>query len=850
MTSYWLLSKNMTSPPLFSPPRRPASHLPRPRLRDALLQASCRLRLLCAPAGSGKSVLLGECMQLKPKDTRTVHLDLRGQPLGTEFFVQRLGVALEIGEVSQVAIERRLQEQTEPLWLMLDDYPRLPDASLDLLLNELILGSSAQVYWWITSRRRPQLQLARLLLDGELFELGSQELAFSENELGELLQLAGHQWSRSTQLELLEQTHGWCAGLRMRLHSIKPEQPLAVDGSSALLLDYLKREVLNELPDDWQQALFTLAQFPTFEREMCDHLIGVGEGVQLLEHLREAGLFIETADQDGRGLRVQPVVAPLLAGQLPSSMTKALYRKACQWYISREQIRPALEYALKADQPEVAASLMQRYSQDRLLQGRGLALLLEWRRELPVSLLSCTPRLTLLNAWALLLSGRLDEVADYLVALERFLPMPDARHQQELIAEWKALSGKLAFHSGDAERARVLLAEAVAELPERAWSQRLLCHLAQIEQALIEGHFDLAQELNRASIKQAREHASLAFESLVALEHAKLLEIRGELLRAETLLTRLYTELSDARDDIESSPVRGRAQLLRAGLLLQRGCYQEAEAAFASGLQECQACADPAAVWGHLGLAELSALHGDLADAFTRIADAERLMQYSHINAQLYQGLLLLTKARLWLRQGRHAKAEKALRALLVEGAGLPPFGAPELNLRLRLALSQSQLASEKPELALANLHALLNQAIDSGRRPLACEIGFSLAEGLHASNKQAQAKQTLLDALALARQMGLASVERAFAQRNPAMMRWAADSSGAGDGSPAALLSRRELDVLKLIAQGCSNQQIAECLFISLHTVKTHAQSINFKLGVERRTQAVARAKELGLAG
>ncbi|MFZ3204574.1 MAG: helix-turn-helix transcriptional regulator, partial [Pseudomonas sp.] len=234
-----------------------------------------------------------------------MHLDLRGQPLGTESFVQRLGAALGLGKAPQATIGHHLQEQAQPLWLMLDDYPRLPDASLDLLLNELILDSSTTVHWWIASRRRPQLQLARLLLDGELFELGSQELAFSENELGELLQLADYQWPRSTQLELLEQTHGWCAGLRMRLHGIKPDQPLAADGSGALLLDYLKREVLNELPDDWQQALYTLAQFPTFEREMCDHLLGAGEGVQLLEQLREAGLFIEAADQDGRRLRIQ-----------------------------------------------------------------------------------------------------------------------------------------------------------------------------------------------------------------------------------------------------------------------------------------------------------------------------------------------------------------------------------------------------------------------------------------------------------------------------------------------------------------------------------------------------------------
>ena len=198
----------MASPPLSSAPRLPSINLPRPRLRDALLQANCHLRLLCAPAGSGKSVLLGECVRLKPENIRAVHFDLRGQPLGAESFVQRLGVALGLGEVSQAAIERLLQEQAQPLWLMLDDYPRSPDSELDQTLNTLLLNTPPQVKWWITSRRRPQLQLARLLLDGELFELGSQELAFSENELGELLQLAGHQWPRSTQLKLLEQTQG------------------------------------------------------------------------------------------------------------------------------------------------------------------------------------------------------------------------------------------------------------------------------------------------------------------------------------------------------------------------------------------------------------------------------------------------------------------------------------------------------------------------------------------------------------------------------------------------------------------------------------------------------------------
>lgn len=828
-------------------PRLAPGHLPRPRLRDALLQADCRLRLLCAPAGSGKSVLLSECAAQCPADTQLVYLDLHGKPLSSEALLQQLASALGVATADLASIKQHLNELPGSLWLVLDDYPRCPDSTLDALLNELLLATPRRIRWWLASRRRPGLQLARLLLDGELFELGAGELAFSADELAELLQHKQLHWPWPAIQQLQRDSQGWCAGIRLHLLSLSPGQDAApLERNDPRLLDYLKREALDELPDDWRQALYTLAQLPQFDATLCEQLLGVGEGARLLEQLGECGLFIEATGPDGRLLRVQPAVAPALAGQLPAGLAKAVFRKACQCYVSQDNVRLALEYAVKAGQVEMAASLMQRFTEDSILQGRGIAQLLEIRRELPPDLLSSSPRLLLLNAWALLLSGHLDQAQHCCEQLTRFAPQPDARRQQELLAQWKALSGKLAYHRGDAERARPLLAEAIAELPERAWSQRLLCYLAQIEQAMIEGQFDQAQELNRLAIKQAREHASLAFESLMALEHAKLLEIRGELLRAETLLNRLYSELSGAWS-AEPSPMRGRTQLLRAGLLLQRGCYPEAAAAFASGLQECQSCADPAAVWGHLGLAELDALQGDLPGAFARIGDAERLMQYSHINVQLYQGLLLLAKTRLWLSQGRHAQAEKALGGLLTEAAQLPPFGAPELHLHLQLLQAQTRLANGAVEEALDSLNQLHTQALGEGRRPLACEIGFALAEALHANNKPGQAKHALLEAIALARQMGLASVERTFAQRNPAMMRWAGKTQRS-DNEPAALLSRRELDVLKLIVRGYSNLQIAEQLFISLHTVKTHAQRINFKLGVERRTQAVARAKELGL--
>ncbi|MCO6060106.1 LuxR C-terminal-related transcriptional regulator [Pseudomonas sp. MOB-449] len=168
------------------------------------------------------------------------------------------------------------------------------------------------------------------------------------------------------------------------------------------------------------------------------------------------------------------------------------------------------------------------------------------------------------------------------------------------------------------------------------------------------------------------------------------------------------------------------------------------------------------------------------------------------------------------------------------------------LHLRLRMMLALAAVHGEDGARALEQLCAMQAEAMASERRLLACELGFCVAEGLYAAGKHSQAKQALLDSLAMARQMGLASAEKAFARRKPAMLNWVMQADS--ESLPTALLSQRELDVLKLIAQGMSNQQIGDALHISLHTVKTHAQRVNFKLGVERRTQAVARAKELGL--
>ncbi len=227
---------------------------------------------------------------------------------------------------------------------------------------------------------------------------------------------------------------------------------------------------------------------------------------------------------------------------------------------------------------------------------------------------------------------------------------------------------------------------------------------------------------------------------------------------------------------------------------------------------------------------------------------------------------MLLINGVAWLHQGELRKARGALCQVrdLYEGQGyLSPSGFYELLPRVRRYLAVINILEGQPATAIAALRDQVEQNLQVQRLGLACECRFSLAEALQADGQVAEAELELRLALGEAARQHLVKPLYELHHRQP---QWLSRILPAGKGEslrqrllkyerepeislPTAdetVLSNRELTVLRLIAQGCSNQEIAEQLFISLHTVKTHARRINTKLGVARRTQAVAKAKAL----
>jgi ATP/maltotriose-dependent transcriptional regulator MalT len=831
-------------------PRLPPAHLPRSRLLEQLQTQDYRLRLLCAPAGFGKSVLIGEFVRQLPPRCRVVWLSLAGQPLDGEQLLQRLADALEL-PVPTLPVDQALVQLLgrQPLWLVLDDYPHNPPPKLDACIDRLLAQPAIALQLLVSARQRPNWNLPRLLLGGELLELDTAQLAFDRAELEWMVGLLQPTAGPEQCHELWQETEGWCAGVRLLLCGDAAQAGIASGGQ--WLQEYLEHELLGRLSAEEAERLCALAHLPKVSVELCRHLWEEEDGAQVFQSLLQRQAFFLPLDEQGVWFRLLPAVARLLRGRLGVATETQLHLRACRFFSAHGQVEDAIEQALCAGQPEVAANYLERLSEEWLTGERHLAHLLAWRARLPALLLESTPRLLCLNAWALLLSWQLDQAEACIDKLARFLPQPSALRNRKLLANCQALRGTLAAlrcNNGAAEARRHCQA-ALEHLPDSHWMPRLLCYSTLTRLAMATSAVQSVPDLLRPALELARRKGSLLFEALLNLDRIRLLLLRGELPRAQSLIEQSQALL--ARRKTTDSLVLGRLNLLQAELYLLQGRYAEAEQNADLGLQQCRDCADPFALHGYLGLADLSSRRGEFDQAFLQLREAERQMHCAQVWRLCYRGVQLMQSMRVLARQGRWERvmpiAERIERHFSGAQPWMAPLDYPALPLRNRLLRARALLhACGQAEQAHALLQALAEDCQLLQFQPLACEVALALAEtGRRLGRSDALAGER--EARQQAQQLGLHGLLTDW----PDSHEPATDTASLREGTPAestGLLSQREQAVLQLLAEGFSNQEIGSYLFISVNTVKTHTKKINSKLGVRRRTQAVMRAKTLGL--
>jgi LuxR family transcriptional regulator, maltose regulon positive regulatory protein len=887
-------------------PRLQPGFVPRPRLLDRLEEAPAgQLVLVCAPAGFGKTALLGDWVGQRRRPFAWLSLD-EGDNDPARFWRHvvaaldrvRPGVAEEVvpllGPPAPPSFEglvgaliNQLAAQPDRVLLVLDDYHLIQahqvHAALEFLLEHLPPGLQPVV----ASRTDPPLPLARLRARGRLAEVRERDLRFTPEEAAALLREAvGPDLPEAAVAALTARTEGWVAGLQLAGLSLRGQADPAgfvasFSGSHRFVLDFLAEEVLDRQPDEVREFLLATSILERLSGPLCDAVTGRGDSQALLERVERANLFLVPLDEVRGWWRYHHLFADLLRMRLAQQQPKrvaGLHRAAAAWSEAHGLADDAVRHALAAGDAAWAARLVERHADAVLLRSER-ATLERWLAALPAELVGSRPRLLLARALAALVAGRADEVADRLDAAERALAgaageepfEPSVGRAGSLLANVRAIvaleRGFLAQLHGDAEWQLAFGRRALAEVDE---GERTL-------DAIVRGHLGVAEWLSGRLPEAARTLAS-SIDRLHAIgERFLAVRVSEHLGKVQRAQGDLDAALATYRRALEIAAPHGQAAMPAAGVAhvgmaevaYQRGELDAALRHLDEGIAPSRQLifAQPVAT-GLATLAWIRQAQGDPAGALEAMDEAARVTPGQEVAGLLNPVPAL--RARLLLVQGDLLAAVR-----WVGQRGLRPDDQPSYPKEPGyLLLVRVLLAQQRPEQALELLDRLHALAAAQGRNGSLIEILALRSLALAAGGKEPGAVAALGEALTLAAPQGYVRVfadegspMRALLGRLAAAMR---TEQSAAPGVPLGYLGRlvraferdaapvvpglveqlspRELEVLRLLAAGRPNQQIAEELVVAPNTVKKHVTHILEKLGAANRTEATARARELGL--
>lgn len=793
----------------------------------------------------------------------------------------------------------------QPVVLVLDDYHLVNAAPVDAVLGLLLAHQPPQLHLVIATREDPPLPLARLRARDQLTELRAAELRFSHAEVGALLsQTEGLRLSADVVAALARRTEGWAAGLHLAALSLRGHEDAAsfvhsFSGSQRFVLDYLLEEVLHQQSALLQQFLLRTSVLDRLCGPLCDAVLAlpVGTGQATLQAIERANLFLVPLDDQRFWYRYHHLFGELLRQRLPheaatdAAAVATLHLRASGWYEAQGLLLEALHHAAAAADPARVAALAERAwpNMDSSFQAAAWC---RWVGQLPEEVLRVRPVLCTQYAWALLdtgqteaseawlrhaersLSASHDELASIVVVASELLPSVPAR-----IAAARAY---LAQSRGDfvaAQQHATTARDLSAETEPLVYAQATV--LAGVSQ-WASGALEAAYSAFAAWIEHTRATGNLAFALASGFYLAEIRLAQGQLREAARLYRQFLTLVP-----ADHEALRMAAPHLHLGLAVIAHEQGDAEAA-ALHLRTSKEGGEQAALidwpfrW-RLAQARIEEASGNWEAALDLLDAAERRYLPNPVpNLRPVAAL----KARVYIRQGNLLAATAWVAASGVTATDTLSYGREFEHLTLARVL----IARYRHDHAVSDLHDVLDlltrlcAAAEAGGR-IGSQIEALLLQSLahEAGGDMEQARIPLQRALALAEPDGYV---RLFADEGPPLARLLqaqnakrkaqsdllasyravllaefpfsaeaqADEMSGVLRSNAQLLERfqepltaREREVLRLIAEGLNNQELAARLHLSPQTVKVHTRNIYGKLGVASRTQAVARGRDLG---
>lgn len=852
----------LLSTKFFIPPKQP-NFISRPRLIEMLDAAlSRKLTLLSAPAGFGKTTLVSDWVSQNQQPVVWLSLDKEDvdpkrfwlyfiaalQTISKEIGATSLGMLQHAknapGENLLTTLVNEIAAFPEHFIIVLDDFHLADVSDVDKSLTFLLEYLPPQCHLVMTTREDPSLPLARLRVKGQLNEIRAADLRFTHAEAADFLErFLGIKLSEENIAVLEARTEGWVAGLQLAALSLQgntdPEAFIqSFSGSHHFVLDYLVEEVLEQQPKELQRFLLSTSILERFCGELCDALLpdNALSGQETLARLEQANLFLIPLDNERHWYRYHKLFADLLAQRLLHEHIDIadLHIRASQWYEENGLELEAFNHAVSANDLERAEHLLT--SGDVPLHFRGAMVpVINWFESLPADALSSRPSLCVTYASALTVAGKpIEKIEKALNIAESALEkQPQKNANQDLLGQVATIRAMLAIPQSrineiivQAEQALKLLdAGNLADRTTAAWA---LGYAYQLQ-----GKFDAAARAHREALEISQKSGNVMISLGALISLAKIAEHKYDLLAAKTL----YEQALDMAGDPPLPPA-SEAQLGLAQIHYEWDDLDAAEQHVKKSLPLAVLMENvDTPLRCELLLTKISLARRDMDTATAYLRNAEQLAERDYLAhktpdvAAMKVSLLLakgdlntasslahehslpLSKAEVYLAQGDAVAALEAL------------DNANDKELQTMLLKISALHKLGKKESALALLNQALNLTAKSRMLRSFMDVGDAMAELLRGLNAQGKQKDYLL------------KLQNAFGTEE-----------SIPTGGLIEPLSQREMEILQLIEQGLSNREIGERLYLALNTIKGHNRKLFSKLQVQRRTEAVARARELGL--
>ena len=827
-----LIPKTKLSPPLLRQPL-----VPRPRLTE-VLAGRFPLTVVSAPAGSGKTTLVLEWLSSSKTKVAWLSLDPDdNDPIrfihGCVGSFQAAGIALEVpsGQRNLKAILTEVINQLhggEPVTLVLDDYHLITDESIHAALAYLLDHLPASLQVVMLTREQLPISLARLRARDQLRELALEDLRFTPEEATAFLTDVMGLNLPPDQVSSLEQlTKGWAAGLQLAGLSLRTKRrPAIAFERQSNITEYLLAEVLERQPAEVQSFLLESSVLNHFSLPLCNALIS-REAARRIAEIHKANLFLTTV---GTWHRYHPLFREFLLAQIEKrhpERVEELHRKALEWLEQNGLVADAIPHAFALSDNEAAARLIAVLAPEYLKRGE-LVTLRRWLGRLPEASLWSQPRLCLTQIWLLLDSNLQTDAQNYFDRLGDFL-------EKNLRSEFLAVRALHAAMDHQPELALQFARQAEGSLKSRdpfiqtyvafgmGAAQKMGLHFFQAEQSF----------RNSLALADADENTYIATLSLANL--ADVLYLQARLVDAEHVCHKALKRFEEHSPDTADwywhlARVSFQRNELDTSLQLINRAVDRSLNSDDKTIQ-ARVLLQRALVYEALGKKKLSNADLDAADQLARgfqdpvtlrAVIRHRLIFAVHEND--------LKSACGWLE--------------ILDGYVQKPFPFFDAYARGRLLF-----AEKKYKEARAQFEAALKDLEPVDFVLIRIEVMVWLAACHGALGKSSEGAGVLQSAVRAAQ---TERVIRPFVEAREMLQRLIDPSRGNdfewvlglihrnGNAAEAPVLTKREREILQLLALGLSNQEMADKLIIAEGTLKRHVANLYQKLGVHNRTQAI----------